>query len=66
VGELQSRIRAVTDKTEALAEKPSVAPCRLVTTRSGSAAMATFQNEVITMAGGPTRSVRLRAGYRRP
>ncbi|KAF5056396.1 Vitamin B12-binding protein [anaerobic digester metagenome] len=51
VRELQARIQAVTDTTEALAEKPSVAhvvwydPIWV----SGT---STFQNEVIAMAGG--------------
>jgi len=51
VRELQARIRAVTDKTEVLAEKSSVAhvvwhdPIWV----SGN---GTFQNEVITLAGG--------------
>ncbi|HOI58185.1 MULTISPECIES: helical backbone metal receptor [unclassified Methanoculleus] len=51
VRELQARIQAVTDTTEALAERPSVAHVVWYDPIWVSGG-ATFQDEVITMAGG--------------
>jgi iron complex transport system substrate-binding protein len=51
VGDLQARIQGVTDKTEALGERPSVANV-VWYDPIGVSGGETFQDEVITMAGG--------------